>query len=292
MIRSMTAYGQEVGQVLDREVSVEIRSVNHRYLDLTIYMPRAYLALEDGLKKIISSRVSRGRVDVWIRLDESAVLSQRLKINLELARAYRDLLINLKEEFQLSGEIGLSQLVGMKDIFSFEEEKMDPDVFFTDLTPILNKALDKFVEMRENEGQALYLDFTERLDLTSGWIKEIESRREDLLIESRTRLEEKMKDLTEGLELDQGRFLQEAAYLAGRSDITEEIIRLKSHLEQFRATLDEGGVVGRRLDFLLQEMNREINTVSSKTGDAGISGLVVDLKSEFEKLREQVQNIE
>jgi len=292
MIRSMTAFGQASGRSHYREVTVEIRSVNQRYLDIILYIPRSFMALEDRLKKAVSSRVSRGRVEVWIKLDESAALSDRVKVNLELAGAYYKALSRLKGELNLAGEVELSLVAGFKDIIVFEEDRVDPEAFFADLTPILNNALDNLMEMRDNEGRTLYLDFLERLEMISGWIKVIESRRGELLIEARDRIQLKMKEMTEGLELDQGRLLQEVAYLAGRSDITEEIVRLSSHVEQFRASLENGQAVGRRLDFILQEMNREINTISSKTGDVTVTGLVVDLKSEFEKLREQVQNIE
>jgi len=292
MISSMTAFGQAKGQAQDREITIEIRSVNNRFCDIILHIPKQYASLEGQLKKQVNNRVNRGRIEVRIKVDETAAVAQSLKINKELAVIYRDLFTDLKETLNLTGEIELSHLLGVKDIILREEEQIDLDDFMAGLSPILEEALDNLVVMRTTEGQTLAMDYLARMQEMSGWVDLVESCRETVLNESRERLEERIRELTQGLELDQARLSQEAAHIADRSDITEEIVRLRSHFDQSRACLEKGGVAGRRLEFLLQEINREVNTLGSKSGDTDITKVVIDLKSELEKLREQVQNIE
>ncbi|MBW2622337.1 MAG: YicC family protein [Deltaproteobacteria bacterium] len=288
----MTAFGQAKGQAQDREITIEIRSVNNRFCDIILHIPKQYASLEGQLKKQVNNRVNRGRIEVRIKVDETAAVAQSLKINKELAVIYRDLFTDLKETLNLTGEIELSHLLGVKDIILREEEQIDLDDFMAGLSPILEEALDNLVVMRTTEGQTLAMDYLARMQEMSGWVDLVESCRETVLNESRERLEERIRELTQGLELDQARLSQEAAHIADRSDITEEIVRLRSHFDQSRACLEKGGVAGRRLEFLLQEINREVNTLGSKSGDTDITKVVIDLKSELEKLREQVQNIE
>ena len=292
MISSMTAFGQAKGQALDREITIEIRSVNNRFCDIVIQIPKQYALLEGRVKKIVSDRVNRGRIEVRIKVEEASTSVQNLKINKELAIVYRDLLTELKETLNLAGEIELSHLAGINDIILREEEQIDLDGFMEGLNPILEEALDNLVEMRIAEGRTLASDYLSRIEDMSGWLDRIQSRRKTVLLESKERLEERIRELTQDLELDQARLNQEAAHIADRSDITEEIVRLRSHFDQSRTCIGKGGVTGRRLEFLLQEMNREVNTLGSKSGDVDITKVVIDLKSELEKLREQVQNIE
>ena len=292
MISSMTAFGQARGQVLDREITIEIRSVNNRFCDIVIHIPKQYALLEGRVKKVVSDRVNRGRIEVRIKVEEASTSVQNLKINKELAIVYRDLLTELKETLNLAGEIELSHLAGINDIILREEEQIDLDGFMEGLNPILEEALDNLVEMRIIEGRTLAADYLSRIKDMSGWLSLVQSRRKTVLLESRERLEERIRELTQGLELDQARLNQEAAHIADRSDITEEIVRLGGHFDQSRTCIEKGGVTGRRLEFLLQEMNREVNTIGSKSGDLDITNAVIDLKSELEKLREQVQNIE
>ncbi|MFH1136731.1 MAG: YicC/YloC family endoribonuclease [Pseudomonadota bacterium] len=292
MIHSMTGFGRAAGKVLDRETSVEVRTVNNRFRDINIRTPKSLATLEETIKKAVSNRLTRGRVDVWLQVDETALKKTRLKLDLDLARSYLDLLTKLKDDLDLAGEVTLAQLTEFRDIIGYDDETVDLEAFQAGLAPILAEALDGLTAMRLTEGRAIAEDFQARLDRMSRWVEEIEARRAVVLVESRTKLVARIKALTEGLELDQGRLAQEAAYLSDRADITEELVRLASHFKQFGALISQGDAVGRRLEFLLQEINREVNTIGSKTGDAAITNLVLDLKTELEKLREQVQNIE
>jgi len=292
MISSMTAFGQAAGNVLNRDVTVEIRSVNNRFRDIIIRIPKTYVTLEDQINKIIADRVSRGRIEIRVQVDESALKMQNLKLNMDLARTYRRLLSKLKEDLNLEGEIQLAHFVGLSDIIVWEEEEIELNAFMAGLAPIVKEALDLLVQMRAVEGEAIALDFKKRLDLISSYLNEIDQRRKELLFETKNRLQERITALTDGLELDQTRLMQEVGYIAERSDITEEVVRLRSHIEQFRSYLNDGGVIGRRLEFLLQEMNRETNTISSKIGDVAVTRVAINIKSELEKLREQAQNLE
>ena len=292
MIQSMTGFGRAAGKVLDREASIEIRTVNNRFRDINVRTPKSFAVMEDVIKKAVSNRLTRGRVDIWLQVDETALKRTRLKLDLELARGCRDLLIKLKDELGLAGEVSLAQLTEFKDIIGYEDEAVDLEAFQVGLIPLLDEALDGLAAMRQTEGRSIAEDFKVRLDRMSRWAGEIEARRAVVLAESKTKLEARIKALTEGLEIDPVRLAQEAAFISDRADITEELVRLTSHFKQFGALIEQGEAVGRRLEFLLQEINREVNTIGSKTGDVGVTNLVLDLKTELEKLREQVQNIE
>ena len=292
MLHSMTGFGRAAGKVMDREVTVELRSVNNRFREVVVRSSKAYAALEESIKKVVAGRVARGRLDLWMQVNESENRQQSLSVDMALAKAYRDIMERLKSELNLSGEVTLPQLIQFKDVIGFQDETLDLDAFLEGLTPVLNEALDKLVLMRQTEGQAIAADFQNRLTRMSAWVDEITSRQVGMVEEIKNKLEARIKALTEGLELDQGRLMQEVAYLVDRSDITEELVRLRSHFEQFDAVLQTEGAVGRRLDFLLQEINREVNTIGSKTGDVATTNMVVDLKNELEKIREQVQNVE
>ncbi|MEW5724858.1 MAG: YicC/YloC family endoribonuclease, partial [Thermodesulfobacteriota bacterium] len=233
-----------------------------------------------------------GRVDVFVKIDDPAGRVGRIRLDLELARAYRDQLVHLREELGLGGEPSLDLLVGLRDVFTFEDEELNAEAFLPGLEQILNLALDNLVKMRQTEGGTIALDLTRRLAAMSAWTEELESRQRTVAAGLKDRLEARIKVLTEGLEVDQWRLAQEVAYLAERGDITEEIVRLRSHLEQFRHRLEGSGPAGRRLDFLVQEINREVNTIGSKSQDVDMTNLVVDLKTELEKVREQIQNVE
>lgn len=292
MIKSMTGFGRAAGLFQDRPLTVEMRSVNNRYREVLVRLPRQYSSLEDEVKKVVGRRISRGRVEVWIQVNEASDRLKNLKLDLELARTLYGILANLKEELGLDCQVSLSDLLEFREIIRYEEEETDLESFLDGLRPVLVDALDNLVEMRQTEGQAISEDLTGRLDAISGWVDEIESRRTVATEETAARLEARVKALTGDLELDHGRLLQEVAYLADRSDITEEVVRLRSHLDQLGALVQRGGVVGRRLDFLLQEINREVNTIGAKSGDVSVTNLVVETKAELEKIREQVQNVE
>jgi len=292
MIRSMTGFGQAAGLVSGREVNLEIRAVNHRFRDIVCRLPKRYAALEDQIKKVIAARIARGRLEVSLQVADPAGRENALKLDMKLARIYYGLLIKLREEFLLNESISLSDLIGFRDIIVFEEEPIDLEAFMTELSPVLDQALDRLMEMRRTEGRTIAQDFTARLEKISRWVDQIAAQRQTVINEARVKLEERIKALVQNIELDQGRLLQEVAYLVDRSDVTEETVRVKSHLDQFRSLLQSEAETGRRLDFLLQEINREVNTIGSKSGNVTITNLVVDLKTELEKLREQIQNIE
>jgi len=292
MISSMTAIGQAEGRVLEKGLKVEIRSVNHRFRDIIVHLPRTLTALETGIRKIVADGVSRGRVEVRLQMESNASVPRGLRLDMGLAARYLELLTELKQKLGLGGEVDVSLLAGQNNIFLWEEEEIDLEAFMAGLEPVLDEALKNFLAMRAVEGKALFEDFIGRLRNLSTLLAGMESSRESITLSYRDRLQERVQALAAGLELDRARLLEEVAYLAERADITEEITRLKSHINQFEALLNEGGAVGRRLDFLLQEMNREANTISSKSQDVTLTQAAVDVKSELEKMREQVQNIE
>ncbi|MEW6264658.1 MAG: YicC/YloC family endoribonuclease [Thermodesulfobacteriota bacterium] len=292
MIQSMTGFGRVESLTAGKSTVVEVRSVNNRFRDVAVRLPRAYAALEEEVKKVVAGRISRGRIDIWIQVDESLNRRQSLKLDLDLAGAYQGLLIELKKALGLNGEPGLEHFLNLKDIFRHEDEGPDLEAFWTGLKPLIEEALEKLIRMRSNEGASLAADFRDRLAIMADWTEEVWSRRETAAIEFKNRLETRIKALTGGMDLDQGRLLQEVAYLVDRSDITEEIVRLRSHFDQFNGLIGAEGPVGRRLEFLLQEMGREVNTIGSKSSDVAVTNRVLDLKTELEKLREQVQNVE
>ena len=292
MIHSMTGFGRAEKRILDREVTVEIRSVNNRFKDVIVRMPRNFAALEGDVKKIISDGVSRGRLEVSLQVDDSTEREQNLKLNLDLAARYFQLLKEMKEALDLPGEIAISHMTGLRDIIAYEEQPLDLEPFFEQVKVLVQEALDKMLQMRQTEGKAIATDFGRRLESMKRWADQILSRREVVTAETRTRLETKIQAYAESVELDQARLAQEVAYIIERGDITEEIVRFNSHVDQFMTLMSKDGPVGRKMEFLLQEMNREVNTIGSKSSDLDISNLVLDLKTELEKLREQVLNVE
>ena len=292
MISSMTGFGRAEGVVLGRETVVETRSVNNRFRDVLIRMPKSFNALEDTIKKLAAEYVTRGRLEIYIQLGEPAERQKRLKLDLELARTYHELLVELKNELNLAGDVTLEKMTEYRDIIQYEEEKTDLDEFMASLKPVIQEALDNLVKMRQTEGNTLAEDFDSRLNDLRQWVAEIDSRRGVVLEETRTKLQNRIETLTQGVDLDEQRLAQEVAFLIDRGDITEELVRLGSHFDQFRSHLAADEAVGRRLDFLLQEINREVNTIGSKSSDVNITRLVVDIKTELEKIREQVQNVE
>jgi len=288
----MTGFGRAAGQVLEHQITIEMKSVNNRYRDVAVRLPKMYAPLEEEIKKVVGERVSRGRVDVWLQIEEQAAKTRSLKLDMDLAAALAESLARLKDDLGLGGEVTLSHILEFRDVVTFQEEAVDPDAFMEALRPVLGEALDRLSDMRRAEGKALAADLGQRLaDMKTG-VEEIRSRREEVVAGISLRLKERIRALTEGMEIDPARLAQEAAYLADRSDITEEIVRLDSHFDQFGELIEKGGVIGRRLEFLLQEINREVNTIGSKSGDVTVTNRVVDIKSELEKIREQIQNIE
>jgi uncharacterized protein (TIGR00255 family) len=292
MLKSMTGYGRGEGETSLGRVLVESRSVNHRYSDINIRLPKRLVTFENRIKEMIRSQVSRGRVDISIKLDTLEGEKVQLQVNSSLAEQYFQALLAMKEKFQLKGEITLELLAGAKDLISAKEESGDIEPYWQEIVPILKQSLQEMDEMRCLEGNALAKDIEKRLEHILSQLEEINIQYPSSVKAYQNRLRERLQSLLGGIELDPNRIQQEVAILAERTDITEETVRAKSHLNQFALFLKAKESVGRKMDFLVQEIHREVNTVSAKVNDAEISRKVVEIKSELEKIREQVQNIE
>ena len=292
MLKSMTGFGRGEGQTSLGKVFVESRSVNHRYCDINIKLPKRLIPFENRIKELIRSQVSRGRVDVSVKLDAEGEEKVQLNVDFHLAEQYYRALQSLKKKLQLKDKITLGLLAGAKDLITTKEEAPDLDPYWQEIVPILKRSFQDMDEMKRLEGETLVKDLQQRLEKIAEHLDEIKEQSPLHLDAYRNRLYEKIRSLLGGIEMDASRFQQEVALLAERTDITEEIVRAESHLAQFVTLLKAEEPVGRKLDFLLQEINREVNTVSAKANDAEISQRVVEIKSELEKIREQVQNIE
>ncbi len=293
MIKSMTAFGRAENKDEGWTYAVEIRAVNRRYLEISVRVPRQLLPLEERVRKSVANRISRGRVDVVVIVKNDSEAASEIEVNLPLARAYHAALQKLSETLEMDEKVGLEPLLRMEGVIVATEPEVDLEKTWTALSLCLGEALEAMDAMRISEGQAIYDDFQKRLESVEEGLSGIKALAPSVLSQYQTRLEERITMLTEGkVELDQNRLAQEAAFLVDKSDITEEIVRAESHVQQFRSMIESNGPAGRALDFLLQELNREVNTIGSKGGDTQISHMVVAVKSELEKIREQVQNIE
>jgi uncharacterized protein (TIGR00255 family) len=292
MLKSMTGFGRGEGDTTFGKVVVESRSVNHRYCDINIKLPKRLSLFENRIKEIIRSQVSRGRIDVFLRLDSLGEERVQLSVDLDLAEQYYRVLHDLKERLRLKDEITLNLLAGAKDLITAKEELGDMEPYWQEILPVLKQSLKNMDDMKRLEGESLTKDLQQRLGYITEQLQMIKQQFPLRLRAFLTRLQDRLRSLLEGMETDPTRFQQEVAFLAERTDITEEIVRAESHLVQFRNLLEGNEPVGRKMDFLLQEIHREVNTVSAKVNDAEISQRVVEIKSELEKIREQVQNVE
>jgi uncharacterized protein (TIGR00255 family) len=292
MIKSMTGYGRVVALLDGRNIAVEAKSVNHRFLEISLRTPSALFPLEMEYKKKIGERFKRGRIDVSIRLEGEGADTSKVNLNLEIAHNYFDVLNRLKDEFHFQEPITLKSLTGFRDIFSPPSEtELSPD-FLSQVEKNLQEALSMLANMRQDEGMALYSDMQMRLKVITEIMETIRLRAPQVVLEYQKRLADRIKELTAGYVLDDARLAQEVAIMADRCDITEELVRMQSHINQFEALLQSEDAEGKKIDFLLQEMNREINTIGSKSNNAEIARQVIEAKSELGKLREQAQNIE
>jgi len=292
MLKSMTGFGRGEGETTLGKVFVESRSVNHRYCDINIKLPRRLAPFENRIKEMVRSEVSRGRIDVSLKLDAAGEGKVQLNADLHLADQYYKVLQTLKEKLRLQGDITLELLAGGKDIITAKEELEDVEPYWQEIATILKQSLREMDEMKRLEGESLAKDLQQRLEQIGQQLKGIKDQAPLRLNTYWNRLRERLQSFLEGNELDSTRFQQEVAFLAERIDITEEIVRAESHLNQLATLLLGRDPVGRKMDFLLQEIHREVNTISAKANDAEISQRVVEIKSELEKIREQVQNIE
>lgn len=288
----MTGYGTAEADVQGVRLSVEIRSVNHRFLDLTIKMPRSLSTQEGKARALLSDHLSRGKVSVFVTGADNDGAADRLAVNHDVAQAITRELATLKERYSLAGEIELSVVAGFPELWKRERVEWDGEAMWPSLEAVLLQSVRSLQEMRAAEGDRLAADLRDRLSQIESMLGEVESRAPDSVKNSQTRLREKVQKLTDVGQLDEARLATEVALIADRMDITEECVRLRSHISQFRDSVSGPEPAGRRLNFLLQEMGREANTIGSKASDLTISHVVVSVKEELEKMREQVQNIE
>jgi len=290
----MTGFGRVEAVTAGKRMQVEMKSLNHRYLEISLRMPATLFPLETEIKKKIGERFFRGKIEVSIRMDNEANQdgTQALMLNLPLVRQYYSLLSQIKEELQLPDEVTLSMMSGFRDLYMPKEVEEDVAVLWKGLEEILAEAMDKLTDMRTTEGGALGRDLACRMDKIQQLLQIIALRAPEVVVEYRQRLSDRVRDLTQGMVIDEGRIHQEVAILAEKSDITEEVVRLESHIDQFMELLAGEEAIGRKVDFLIQEMNREINTIGSKSGDGETARQVIEIKSELAKVREQIQNVE
>lgn len=293
MIKSMTGYGRGEFSNEFYNFKVEIKSVNHRYNDITIKMPRYLSVFEESIKKIVKEKISRGKVDIYVNLEYIHDSAIDIKADIPLALTYKNTLMELSKELDLQEDIRLHTILGMPEVIKTERKELDEDLAFESLKEALSIALYDIINMRIEEGKALKKDMISNLTNIEDLVKYIEDRAPLVVTDYRDRLRERINEiLDKDIEIDEDRLNYEVVHFADRSNINEEIVRLRSHIKQFYSILDEEGSVGRKLDFLTQELNRETNTIGSKANDIQISQYVVEIKSEIEKIREQVQNIE
>lgn len=291
---SMTGYGRSEALIEGRKWIIEVKSLNHRYIEIITRLPGVLSSLEVEIKKRVGERIFRGRIEVSIQADAEAGTDNvvQYSLNVPLLRNYHALLLKIKEELGLKDEVELKTLVRFKEIFVPSETRFDPAAVWGDLQKTLDEAIDALIRMRQVEGEILKKDFLARLQTLERHLASAKARAPKTVLEYKQRLQERIRELTEGLELDPVRLSQEVALLAEKSDITEEIVRFESHISQMEKLLQGREAIGRKLDFLLQEMGREVNTIGSKSNDIAIAQDVIELKSELAKLREQAQNVE
>ena len=289
---SMTGYGSAKGSVEGQEITVELKSVNNRYLDCSVRLPRNFLFAEDTVKQAVSAGVSRGKVDVFVSAQASQDSGTVVSVNEELARGYRDAVARIAETLGLESGLNAFSLARFPDVLTVERRELDKDKAAAALSEITAKAVEEFNAMREREGERLRRDMLGKLETIEELVSVVEERSPQTVKEYRERLEARLRDILADRSLDEQRVITEAAIFADRTAVDEETVRLRSHSAQFRTMLEEGSPIGRKMDFLVQEFNRESNTIGSKCSDASLAKVVVDLKSEIEKIREQLQNVE
>ena len=292
LIKSMTGYGRAVETVNGREFTVELRSVNNRYLDCTVKLPRAVSFAEDAVKQAVKNAVSRGKVDVFISMKSEASEDTTITLNKGALEGYLAAMRQMADEYGVREDISVSLLSKMPDVFTVERSQVDEQQLLSDLLSVVDKALQSYDAMRCTEGAALDADLRSRGQTILAYVSQVEAGNAQTVVDYRTRLENKLREVLASTNIDESRILTEAAIFADKVAVDEETVRLRSHLKQMNTMLDGGGAVGRKLDFLLQEMNREANTIGSKCTDVQLARIVVDIKAELEKIREQTQNIE
>ena len=292
MVKSMTGYGRAEDTLNGCTITVELRSVNNRYLDCNVRMPRLYLFAEETIKSRVQNTISRGKVDVFVTLDSTGGEQVQVSVNQPLADGYYAALTQLAERYGLSKDISVSLLSRFPDVLLAEKAEEDVEQRAQDICSVLDRALADFDQMRTREGARLEADVLSRAARIEELVGKVEERSPQTVAEYRAKLDARMNEVLSNTQLDPARILTEAAIFADKVAVDEETVRLRSHIGQLRHMLEQGGTTGRKLDFLIQEFNREANTIGSKCSDIDIARHVVDIKAEIEKIREQVQNIE
>ena len=292
LIKSMTGYGRAVETVNGREFTVELRSVNNRYLDCSVRLPRILSFGEDPVEQAVKNAVSRGKVDVFISLRSEAGDEVQVSLNKSVLEGYLGAMRQMVNEYGVTDDISVAAVSRLPEVFLVEKPQVDEEQLLKDLMHVVDKALESYDAMRSAEGEALDADLRSRGNTILELVAQVEAGNAQTVVDYRARLESKLREVLANTAIDESRILTEAAIFADKVAVDEETVRLRSHLQQMNTMLDGGGAVGRKLDFLLQEMNREANTIGSKCTDVNLARIVVDIKAELEKIREQTQNIE
>ena len=293
MAISMTGFGRGEFKNDNYHFLVECKAINHKYCDINVRLPRKISFLEDKIRNYVKNFVKRGRVDLYIKLDLIGSEDVNLKFDDKLATQYVNILKEIKEKFDLQDDISVMNVAKFPEIVKCEEKEEDEDLYWSMLKEALDMSMEKLTQMRKEEGEKLAIDTIERCDILANLIDEIEKYSNTVVDEYREKLNNRISEILENPSIiDENRLAQEVAIFADKSSITEEIVRFRSHIEQLRKTVEKNDSIGRKIDFLIQEMNREVNTTGSKSSNINITNLVVEVKSELEKIREQIQNIE
>lgn len=292
MIKSMTGFGRGHEVLNGRDITVEIRAVNHRYYEFSARIPRSMSFAEERLRALLAGKINRGKVEVSVFVTNTTASDEQITVNKQVLKDYVDALREVKDEFSLTDDLSLSAVLRMPDALCVVKTQTDEEQLWLDVKQVAEQALEKFIAMRETEGERMRADFLARLATIENWVGIVEERSPKIVEEYRKRLFERMSEVLEGKQIDESRILLEAGIFSEKTAVDEETVRLRSHIAQFRSMMDSAEPVGRKLDFLVQEMNRETNTIGSKVQDIEVTRIVVDQKSEIEKIREQVQNIE
>ncbi len=292
MIKSMTGYGGAKGECEGFDISIELKSVNNRYLDCSVRLPRSFLFAEEAIKACVQKHISRGKVDVFVTVNNAGDDSVLVTVNEPLAKGYVEAVKHISELYALPNDLTALAVARMADVLSVEKKEADKDALISGITAICEDALCEFDTMREREGKKLSDDIEERLVTIENYVSAVEERSPETVAEYREKLWKKMSEVLSSATIDEQRILTEAAIFADKVAVDEETVRLRSHVAQMRGMLAGGSPIGRKMDFLIQEFNRESNTIGSKCNNSDIAKIVIELKSEIEKIREQIQNIE
>ena len=292
MIKSMTGFGRGHAELNGRDITVEIRAVNHRYYEFSCRLPRSYSFAEEKLKSLLQGKISRGKVEVSVLIQNTTAVSEKITANKEVITEYVMALREIQEDLSLVDDLSLSAVMRIPDAFTVVKEEADEEQMWEDLKTVAEEALGNFITMRETEGERMKADISGRLDTIESNVGFVEQRSPVIVEAYRKRLYDKMCEVLEGRNFDENRILLEAGIFSEKTAVDEETVRLRSHIAQFREMLESSEPIGRKLDFLVQEMNRETNTIGSKVQDIEVTKIVVDQKNEIEKIREQIQNIE